>query len=74
MELTTTSEVAQSTMESEYIALASLTNRMRVLRLIRVWFGYVGEGAYAVYEDNDASEHLAKGAGKRMKQEKQVEV
>jgi hypothetical protein len=68
------SVVAQSTMECEYIALASLANRMRVLRLIRAWFGYVGEGAYAVYEDNDACEHLAKGAGKGMKRGKHIEV
>jgi hypothetical protein len=61
---------AQSTMESEYIALASLTNKLRVLRLIRVWFGYSEEGPYTVYEDNDACEHLAKGAGKGMKRGK----
>ena len=54
------SVIAQSTMESEYIALATLTNKMRVLRLIRAWFGYQGEGAYVVYEDNDACELLAK--------------
>lgn len=68
------SVIAQSTMESEYIALATLTNKMRVLRLIRAWFGYQDEGAYIVYEDNDACELLAKGAGKGMKRGKHIEV
>jgi hypothetical protein len=68
------SVIAQSTMESEYIALASVTNKLRVLRLIRSWFGYACEGANLVYEDNDACEHLAKGAGKGMKRGKHIEV
>jgi len=68
------SVIAQSTMESEYIALASVTNKLRVLRLIRAWFGYVSEGAYLVYEDNDACEHLARGAGKGMKRGKHIEI
>ena len=68
------SVIAQSTMESEYIALATLTNNLRVLRLIRAWFGYAGEGAYSVYEDNDACEHLTKCAGKGMKRGKHIDV
>jgi len=68
------SVIAQSTMESEYIALATLTNKMRVLRMIRAWFGFECEGAYTVYEDNDACEQLAKGAGKGMKRGKHIEV
>ena len=68
------SVIAQSTMESEYIALASLTNKLRVLRLIRAWFGYVCEGAYLVYEDNDACERLARGAEKGMKRGKHIEI
>jgi hypothetical protein len=61
-------------MESEYIALATLTNKMRVLRMIRAWLGFECEGAYTVYEDNDACEQLAKGAGKGMKRGKHIDV
>jgi hypothetical protein len=66
--------IAQSTMESEYMALAVMTNTLRVLRLVRAWFGYADEGAYIVYEDNDACEHLAKGAGKGMKRGKHIDI
>jgi hypothetical protein len=45
-----------------------------VLCLVRAWFGYADECAYAVYEDNDACEHLAKGAGKGMKRGKHIEI
>jgi hypothetical protein len=61
-------------MESENITLASLTNKFRVLRLIRAWFGYQDEGVYAIYKDNDTGEHLAKGAGKGIKRRKHIEV
>ena len=66
--------VAQSTMESEYMALAVMVNKLRVLRLIRAWFGYGDEDAYRVYEDNDACEVLAKGAGKGMRRAKHIDV
>jgi hypothetical protein len=54
--------VAQSSTEAEYISLAMLVNKLRVTRRIREWL--VGsEGAYHVYEDNQACIKMAEGDG-----------
>jgi hypothetical protein len=56
------SVVAQSSTEAEYISLAMLVNKLRVARRIREWL--VGtEGAYPVYEDNQACIKMAEGDG-----------
>ena len=55
--------VAQSTMEAEYIALAMITNQLKVLRSIRSWFVNRAEEPYVVYEDNDACEVLVTREG-----------
>jgi hypothetical protein len=57
------SVVAQSTMEAEYIALALITNQLKVLRSIRAWFLYSVEAPYVVFEDNDACEVLVTREG-----------
>jgi hypothetical protein len=56
------SVVAQSSTEAEYISLAMLVNRLRIARRIREWLIGV-EGAYLVYEDNQACIKTAEGDG-----------
>jgi hypothetical protein len=56
------SVVAQSSTEAEYISLAMLVNRLRIARRIREWLIGV-EGAYLVYEDNQACIKMAEGDG-----------
>jgi len=66
--------VAQSTMESEYISMALIVNKMRVIRSIREWLFRKKEGPYPVYEDNEACELLAKRDGKSLKRAKHIDV
>jgi hypothetical protein len=64
--------VAQSSTEAEYIALAMLVNKLRVVRRVRNWL--VGkDGAYLVKEDNQACIKIAEGEGVN-KRSKHIDV
>ena len=64
--------VAQSSTEAEYIALAMLVNKLRVVRRVRNWL--VGkDGAYRVKEDNQACIKFAEGEGLN-KRSKHIDV
>jgi len=63
LEIKLQSVVAQSTMEAEYIALALITNQLKVPRSIRAWFLYSVEAPYVVFEDNVTCEVLVTREG-----------
>jgi hypothetical protein len=64
--------VAQSSTEAEYIALAMVVNKLRVVRRVRNWL--VGkDGPYKVMEDNQACIKIAEGEGTN-KRSKHIDV
>jgi hypothetical protein len=64
--------VAQSSTEAEYIALAMLVNKLRVVRRVRNWL--IGkDGPYSVREDNQSCIKMAEGEGTN-KRSKHIDV